>query len=283
MEGGLRYPILLVHGLGARDRKHLCYWGRIPARLEAEGARVYYGDQDSHGSIESNGAALRDRAMRILEETGAEKLHVLAHSKGGLDARCMASLPGMAPRIASLTTVCTPHNGSVTVDRLLRLPDGLVRLASFFCNLWFRILGDKQPDSYRVFHQLTTSEAAAFNASHPIPSGVRCRSYAFVMSRACSDLILWLPYQVVKAVEGENDGLVTPVSARWADFQGPIRSSGRRGISHCDAVDLRRRPLLRKALPDGIADMTDFYAGLLEGMREVESAQAEAAAGHSVS
>lgn len=190
MEGGLRYPILLVHGLGARDRKHLCYWGRIPARLEAEGARIYYGDQDSHGSIESNGAALRDRAIRILEETGVEKLHVLAHSKGGLDARYMASLPGMAPRIASLTTVCTPHNGSVTVDRLLRLPDGLVRLVSFFCNLWFRILGDKQPDSYRVFHQLTTSEAAAFNASHPIPSGVRCRSYAFAMSRACSDLIL---------------------------------------------------------------------------------------------
>lgn len=172
------------------------------------------------GSIESNGAALRDRAIRILEETGVEKLHVLAHSKGGLDARCMASLPGMAPRIASLTTVCTPHNGSVTVDRLLRLPDGLVRLVSFFCNLWFRILGDKQPDSYRVFHQLTTSEAAAFNASHPIPSGVRCRSYAFAMSRACSDLIL-CPIRWSKLWREKTTGWVTPGLRPLGGVSGP--------------------------------------------------------------
>ena len=42
--GGLpcatKYPILLVHGAGARDRKRPNYWGRIPAALKAEGASV---------------------------------------------------------------------------------------------------------------------------------------------------------------------------------------------------------------------------------------------------
>lgn len=29
--------ILLIHGTDFRDRKHLCYWGRIPRVLESHG------------------------------------------------------------------------------------------------------------------------------------------------------------------------------------------------------------------------------------------------------
>ena len=37
----LRYPILLVHGMGFRDYKHVGYWGRIPKALERKGCTVY--------------------------------------------------------------------------------------------------------------------------------------------------------------------------------------------------------------------------------------------------
>ena len=68
--GGLKYPILLVHGMGFHDHRIFNYWGRIPRKLEAQGNRIFYGKQDSHGSAESNGRFLYGRLQEILEETG---------------------------------------------------------------------------------------------------------------------------------------------------------------------------------------------------------------------
>ena len=86
-----KYPLLLVHGAGFRDLKWPVYWGRIPAALEQRGARVYYGNQDCWASVETNAAAIAVRIGEILAETGAEKVNIVAHSKGGLDARMAAS------------------------------------------------------------------------------------------------------------------------------------------------------------------------------------------------
>ena len=41
-----KYPILMVHGMGFRDRKYFNYWGRIPKILKENGADIYYGHQD---------------------------------------------------------------------------------------------------------------------------------------------------------------------------------------------------------------------------------------------
>ena len=46
-----KYPILMIHGMGFRDHDRLCYWGRIPKMLEKNGARVFFGRQDSNGSV----------------------------------------------------------------------------------------------------------------------------------------------------------------------------------------------------------------------------------------
>ena len=83
----LKYPVLLVHGMGFRDDKRIGYWGRIPQMLEQMGCRVFFGNQDSNGDTQTNGSILADRMEEILRQTGAEKLNVIAHSKGGLDSR----------------------------------------------------------------------------------------------------------------------------------------------------------------------------------------------------
>ncbi len=137
--GGLKYPILLVHGMGFHDHRIFNYWGRIPRKLEAQGNRIFYGKQDSHGSAESNGRFLYGRLQEILEETGAEKVNIIAHSKGGLDCRWMISHLDQGAHVASLTTVATPHHGSHTVDVLLRFPDPAVRAAAFICDCWYRL------------------------------------------------------------------------------------------------------------------------------------------------
>ncbi len=38
----------------------------------------------------------------------------------------------------------------------------------------------------------------------------------------------------------KNDGLVTAESAKWGDFKKTFISTGRRGISHGDMIDLKR-------------------------------------------
>lgn len=263
----LKYPILMVHGMGFRDNEKLNYWGRIPKHLEQMGCRIFYGNQDSNASSEENGKVLAERIREILEETGEAKLNVIAHSKGGLDMRYAISSLGMGDKIASLTTLSTPHHGSVTVDKLLRLPDILVRFAGKCADLWMRICGDKKPNTYKVFHAFSTDGAKQFNQENPDFPGVYYQSYAFVMRHANSDMLMWFPSLVVKAVEGENDGLLTPDAVKWGEFQGIIRSSSLRGISHCDEVDMRRRRFSKKD-GSGIGDITEVYADIVRKLEE---------------
>lgn len=263
----LKYPILLVHGMGFRDRKILNYWGRIPEYIEKRGCKVYYGNQDSNASIEENGKMLAERIGEILKETGTQKLNVIAHSKGGLDIRYAISSLGMEDSIASLTTLSTPHLGSKTVERLLHLPDFLIRFVAKCTDIWMKILGDRTPDTYSVFHSLSTQGAEKFNSENPNSDTVYYQSYAFVMKHFYSDIFLWFPSLVVKLCEGDNDGLLSPDSVKWGEFQGIIKSSSNRGISHCDEVDLRRRHFTKKQ-GDGIGDIIQLYEDILNKLEE---------------
>ena len=189
-----KYPILLIHGTAFRDwRGTGLYWGRIPKVLEDHGARLFYGGQDGWAMVEENGAALARRVEEILTQTGAEKIHLIAHSKGGLEARYLASSLGLGERLASVTLIATPNRGSVTMDRLYRLPRWLYRLCGFFTNTWFRLLGDRRPDFCAVCEQFTTGWTEAFNAANPDVPGLVYRSYAGVMSTWRSDFFLPAP------------------------------------------------------------------------------------------
>ena len=101
----LKYPILLVHGMGFRDNKYVGYWGRIPEALRKMGCKIYFGTQDSNADIETNGRHLAERINQIIQETGAERVNIIAHSKGGLDSRYAISSLNMGEKVASLTTI----------------------------------------------------------------------------------------------------------------------------------------------------------------------------------
>lgn len=265
----LRYPVLLVHGMGFRDNKVFNYWGRIPSALEEMGCRVFYGCQDSNATIETNAMQLKCRMEEILRQTGAEKLNIIAHSKGGLDSRYAITHLEMGAYVASLTTVSTPHHGSKTVDWLLKAPDWLVRRAGSVTDLAFRIAGDYRPDSYRVFHCLTTKEAEKFNRDTPDVPGVYYQSYAFVMKHPGSDFFQWLTNFAVGCIEGENDGLLTPDAVRWGHFRGIYRGAGRRGISHLDEIDFRRRPFSKRT-GEGVSDILDVYRQIIRDLKEMD-------------
>jgi len=258
LSSNLKYPVLLVHGMGFRDNKYIGYWGRIPRVLNEMGCSVYFGYQDSNADVETNGKHLAERINQIIHETGAEKVNIIAHSKGGLDSRYAISSLHMGDKVASLTTISTPHHGSKTIDKLMRIPRWLTKFVCACTDCWFRLLGDKKPNTYKVLCAFTTDEALEFNAQNPDCSDVLYQSYAFVMKKPTSDIFMWLPNIVVKCIEGENDGLLTPASVKWGVFRGVYRGVGNRGISHRDEIDLRRKPF-SKTTGNGISDIVDIY------------------------
>ena len=261
-----RYPIVLIHGAGFRDLKWPVYWGRIPSALESGGAKIYYGLQDCWGSIETNAKDIALRIDRILEESGAEKVNLIGHSKGGLDARMAASSFGCGEKIASITTVATPHHGSKTIDRLFDIPRPFWNTAAFAVNNWIKIIGDKNPDFMRLCEDFRTDNMERFNKENPDVPGIFYQSFACMMSSPMSDFSLSIAYAVIKRIEGDNDGLVSVSSARWGDNFAVLRRDGTRGISHLDAIDMRRCPLGRSD-GGGISDICGFYVDLAEKLK----------------
>lgn len=264
-----KYPLLFVHGTGFRDRNWFNYWGRIPTALASRGCEIYYGNQDSWATVENNAMTVKTRLREILDKTGAEKVNIIAHSKGGLEARYLISTLGMADSVASLTTVSTPHHGSRTMDLACRLPGLLFRMAAFFANHWFKLLGDSNPDFHFVCRQFTTGYAEEFNKTNADADGVYYQSYAGVMKSLFSDGMMFFPHFVVRCIEGENDGLVTPRSARWGEFKGVLKGCTNRGISHADEVDMRRRRLSKKNEEGGVGDICDVYVQIVSDLKRL--------------
>ncbi|MBQ1316165.1 MAG: triacylglycerol lipase [Lachnospiraceae bacterium] len=262
-----RYPVVLIHGAGFRDLKWPVYWGRIPAALEKRGARIFYGLQDSWGSVETNAEAVARRIDGILAESGAQKVNLIAHSKGGLDARMAVSSFGCGGKVASVTTVATPHHGSKTVDRLFALPRSFWNTAAFAVDNWIRVVGDKKPDFLRLSEGFTTESMERFNRENPDDPDVFYQSFGCVMGHPFSDIHLSTANAIVNRIEGPNDGLVSAESARWGENFRILRSNAFRGISHLDAIDLRRMPFTKKE-GSGISDICDFYAGVVRELKE---------------
>lgn len=261
----LKYPILLVHGMGFRDHKHPNYWGRIPKHLINLGAKVHYGKQDSNGSIETNAEFLKERINMILSESGASKLNIIAHSKGGLDIRYMISSLEIGDKVASLTTISTPHKGSKAMDKIFKIPHFLIWFFTKIADLWFRILGDRHPNTYRVLKSLRTKDAILFNQKNIDLPSIYYQSYAFTMERARSDIFLMIPNLFVGLIGGKNDGFLTPSEVEWGEFQGIIMSNSNRGISHMDEVDFRRRKLTKKP-GKGISDILEVYTKIYQDL-----------------
>ena len=261
-----KYPLLLIHGAGFRDLKIPVYWGRIPNVLRSHGADVYFGEQDCWASTETNAHALCRRIDAILSETGAEKINIIAHSKGGLEARMTASSLGYGDRIASITTIGTPHRGSKTFTKFLRAPRVFFSIAAFAVNNWIRLVGDKKPDFRRVCEEFSVVHMERFNAENPDVPGVFCQSVAGVMKRPFSDINLSTACFVLNKIEGPNDGLVSVESAAWGERCIEIRGNTRRGISHLDEIDLRRAPFSRRT-GEGVRDITDFYVELVHDLK----------------
>jgi len=258
----LKYPVFLIHGCGFRDKiLGMSYWGRIPKMMGKNGVKVYYGGTDAWGSIESNAQKIKRKIENIVKEQGVEKFNIIAHSRGGLEARYVISSLQLSPVIASLTTISTPHRGVKAMNIALYIPGGLYKFVSFFINVWFKILGDKNPDFYKSSRQLSEQLCAEFNKINTDDKAVYYQSYAAKMKHCFGDLLFLFLNPFLKLTDGENDGLCPVESAKWGNFKGVITTQGKFGISHSGIVDAYR--IKYKGI-----DIPKLYLSILEDLEK---------------
>ena len=229
-----KYPIILVHGIAIRDFKLLRAFGKIERKLSDAGFSVYTANTDAFGTIESNAEQLKSIIFGILDDTGCEKINIIAHSKGGLDAKYMISKLGMSDNVASLTTLCTPHKGSPVASKIWDLPTWIKKVLAFFINTFYRIIGDKKPDSLKVCEQLKSSDELS---DTECTEQVYCQSYSTILRRRKDCLLMAVPMKMC-SIEGENDGLVSAESSKFGVYKGDCTDES---ISHIQIIDFLAR------------------------------------------
>jgi triacylglycerol lipase len=204
-------PIVLVHGILGFNQltlggKRLAeYFRLIPETLRAAGHIVADPPRlNPTGSVAERAQDLQNYLLGHLEVFGA-KVHLIAHSMGGLDSRFMISKLGMADRVLSLTTIGTPHHGSPIADIVVKGANPLL-------NTFMEHLG---VDTRAVF-DLTTSACRKFNEEVLDDPGVRYFSIGgqFDPHRVLGvpQGLLALTHEIVNQAEGNNDGLVSIAS-----------------------------------------------------------------------
>ncbi|HEY0989668.1 MAG TPA: alpha/beta fold hydrolase [Kofleriaceae bacterium] len=215
VERGPPLPVVLVHGLFGFDRigvpgARFDYFRGIARHLESLGCHA-------HAVRLPAAASVPERARELVTAIDAlphDRIDLIAHSLGGLDARYALTHLGLAGRVRSLVTVGTPHRGTPLADLALRGPlDWARRIV--------RALGVPM----EALEWLGTEALAEFNAKVVDAPGVR---YACVVGGMRDEgnvplaLVPAPAYQ--RRVAGPNDGLVPISSQYWGETLAEIEA-----------------------------------------------------------
>jgi triacylglycerol lipase len=258
-----KYPIVLMHGFNASPTNDWSFY-QVADALEADGQTVYEAEVPPFDSSTVRAQALAPFIDRVLSETGSAKVNLVAHSMGGLDARVLIDDLGYGDRVASLTTISTPHRGSQIADVALGiLPGSSAAALDALASAYGSTFNDLASNSHLLaaFQSLAETNADAFNAAHPDDSRVYYQSWAGVSSIlgianrqddvACEGKRL--TYEGRSAItsaalsagqvivshgteELPSDGMSMVSSAKWGNFRGCIPGDHLREVGQVKKV-----------------------------------------------
>lgn len=253
---GPPYPLVLVHGMaGFRHLGPLEYFAGIPQALRADGHDVWVSRQDPINDSDVRGAQLADFVRTVLVSTGKARVNLIGHSQGGFDVRFVAST--MGERVASATTIATPHAGDPIADAIIDAtgPAAQAALAALL-DLYGAAAG-YDSSARRQVALLGTAGALDFARRHPDDRRVFYFSLAGRSERSPEVQACWTPdapsfvtrwsgaldpldpllLPLAAVLDGQkprpvHDGLVPVASARYGRFLGCLPAD------HLDEVNL---------------------------------------------
>ena len=210
--------IVLAHGIFRFDKLSatfreefdtdvgLRYFDGIGDYLRRHDFDVHEPDVSFAGSLSTRASNLKDRLTAIVGG-GATSIHIIGHSMGGLDARkVLAENPELAAHVTCLTTIGTPHHGTTSADRALRV-GGRVLISALS-----RLI------DLEGFADLTTAACLRFNQScrdAEVHNSVRYRAVAAVEDLQRTIAILQPTWVQLQHDEGDSDGIVSRTSQQW--------------------------------------------------------------------
>jgi pimeloyl-ACP methyl ester carboxylesterase len=217
-------PVLLIHGYNSGPE----VWNEWLPELEKEGIKakaVHFPIDDDCGSSESHAQQLDIIVQRFKIETGADKINVVAHSKGGLDTRVYLSNELSNDDIANLIMIGTPNLGSPLATASLAVAAGSLTinpmmypyLRAFFC---LPALQDLVPGSPATEAEINENTQYFTIAGDWTPSFYYNFFYPFSDSDCPQPS--WLPLQRWASdflIFGGDDGIVPLWSAASQQFE----------------------------------------------------------------
>lgn len=270
-----KYPILLVHGVGMRDDTWpVRYWGEVPSFLESLGWRVFLSHQDAMGGVDKNAEQLKRRIDEILVELDVPRVHIIAHSKGGLDTRSVLRDPAYCERVCSFITLSTPHAGSPYMERILsKVPKWALSGGCFLVDVFYRLRGDKNPHAKQVCYDLLPDRWSRIREditsenemrSHPI----YIASFTGKINAKGKNRKHGLFRKPIEKLEGEHDGLVSVQSASWGEYQGLLYNDGPEGFSHVTPIGRHGMGFPMKLKR---SEVVEWESGSWESNEEIEA------------
>lgn len=136
-----------------------------------------------------------------LAQVRADRVILIGHSMGGLDARDVAAWLDPARRVGDVVTLGTPHRGTYAADLAARLGR---RMPALVRRLEHGGIGD-----------LTRAAAALHNLDLPDRPDVRYHAIAGRIDPSAVPMPLQILARRLQRHEGDNDGLMPVAAARW--------------------------------------------------------------------
>ncbi|MBX3226380.1 MAG: hypothetical protein KIT84_44485 [Labilithrix sp.] len=273
-----KHAIVLAHGFDASDTNRWSFNG-VAEALTQDGHLVHSARVQPYQSVAARAEELAKHVDQARAECAAKrgcdarKVHIIAHSMGGLDSRYVVaklSSPEGKPYkdlVASVTTISTPHRGSAFADKVLSvLPKKGDPIVNAAAGLWARTFTDDDlaagSDVRAALHGISVANAPAFNADVTNAPGVYYQSWAGITSYVDTHIddreiavcegkvesyknrhdqlfdhgpISSAQLQLAAPIVGgdANDGMVSVESAKWGVFRGCIPAD------HMDEVGQR--------------------------------------------
>ena len=209
-------PVVLVHGLFGFDRigvpgVRLHYFRGIAKHLGTLGCHAHAVRLPRMGSVPARAQAL----VAAIEALGHDRVDIIAHSLGGLDARYAITHLGLASRVRTLVTIGTPHRGTPLADVASWGPVGLARKAIGVIGLTTHALDWLSPRALEKF-----------NTEVPDVVGVRYACVVGGIRQPATPVALALSpvHSYLRRVAGPNDGLVPISSQYWGETLAEIEA-----------------------------------------------------------
>ena len=230
-----RHPVVLMHGFGALANvggRGLLHDEAM--HLRGRGVAAYAPHVNPYDTVAVRSAAWAERLDRVLRETGAERLNLVAFSSGGLDARWLARDPAWAGRIASVVTLATPHRGTALAQYVLGQPDRMRAWAVGVMDFVGRAAYETAPPHTEAALAELTPDAVAerFDPDETV-ADAWCASFTARAGKGTDVPIsppLVVPNRILHGLAGVNDGIVPEASGRWGECLGTVEADHARQV-----------------------------------------------------